>query len=227
MPVPAPKPKAKPAPKKRKKLYGVYNPSDDVLALYWLPRTKFDTICRLLDGGMRADVISREHDVAMTVVNAIANRTLECPKHKPQKPHGVIDWRKTMFEQRFDETGLPTSWPDINGVQRAAKPLNLADLYIRLQQLSLEELRHIRDYQTLDGRSVSTGILMYVQNLLDAMHYDAKIRLAAVKMISDRVHGQAVQRLGNPDGTAINPLLQLIDTNQSRLQYVDHEVQDD
>lgn len=222
-----PKPKPKAASKKPKQLYGVYAPPDEILQLYWLSRSKFDTICRLLDGGMSPAVISREHDVALSTVQAIRSRNLECPKHKPMKPDGVVDWRRTIFQQQFDEHGLPTTWPDINGVQRATKPLNLADLYIRLQQLSVEELRHIRDYQTLDGRSISTGILMYVQNLLDAMHYDAKIRLAAVKMISDRVHGQALQRIGNPDGTAVNPLLALIDVDKARLQPVDCEVQDD
>lgn len=229
-PVPAPN---KPVPKaprtpKPKRLYGVYCPGDEILQLYYLSRERFDTICRLLDGGMHPDVIAREHDVSRITIRAIIKRELEGAQRKPPKPKDVVDWRRTMFQPNFDEHGLPITWPDINGIQRPRKPGNLTDLYVRLQQLSRAELQHILDYQTLDGRGISMGIEMYVRNLLDCVHYDPKVRLAATKMVSDRVHGTALTRIGNPDGTAVNPLLALISVEQARLKPVDLvEVDDD
>lgn len=227
-PVPAPaKPKA-PKVQKPKRLYGVYCPGDEILQIYYLTRERFDTICRLLDAGMHVDVIAREHDVSRTTIHAIRTRELEGAKRKPAKPKDVVDWRRTMFQPQFDEYGLPATWPDINGIQRPRKPANLSDLYGRLQQLSRAELQHILDYQTLDGRGISMAIEMYVRNLLDCVHYDPKVRLAATKMVSDRVHGTALTRIGNPDGSAVNPLLALINIEAARLKPVDLvEVDDD
>lgn len=231
------KQRPKPAPKPTK-LFGKYDVGPEILAVHGLSRERFDRICKCLDALMDYRDISSFCEVPQRLIRIIATKQLHKPLHKI-KDGGfgsevdaslptTVDWRKAMTQQYGDD-GLPITFPDLTGLQRPAKAPHLPTLLLRLSQLSRAELQHICDYQTLDGRGISVGILMYAQLALDCTSFDSKTRNAALKLFADRMHGSALQRLGNADGSNLDPMQALIDTRKARWQPVEIEadIQDD
>ena len=128
-------------------------------------------------------------------------------KTKKTKTYGggnPVGWvKKAYAEGRVDEYGLPIP-PEGNGKRGPdIKPL----LTLILDRYSRPEIQEMLDNGVLpDGTKITCRISMRLQEVLDAQSYDYRVRLHARKRIDDLTEGPVVQRIGNPDGTALNPL---------------------
>lgn len=135
-------------------------------------------------------------------------------KTKPTKQFGQPGGNKAWWTKIGDD-GLPIV-PE--GIGRPKGAVDLIPFLHKLSTYSKQEIKSIIKHRDLNGQSLSINTVGMAQMYLDTLHSDPNVRRAATKLLLDRRFGTALTRVGNADGSNINPLLSLLDPSTSKLK---------
>lgn len=143
-------------------------------------------------------------------------------KSKAQRLHTrkhIPEWKITFCEN-VGPDGLPILSEHHSHLRPNYEQLDMPieELFKKISTYTKPELRHIIRYRTMDKQSLSMQTLSLVQLYLDTLHSNPKVRASALKYIIDRRYGSVINRIGNPDGSKLDPFSQLLEVEKAKLK---------
>jgi hypothetical protein len=147
------------------------------------------------------------------------NLKLKETRQRGTAKNHVPDWKAILCE-KIGPDGLPIKSEHHSHIRPNYEQLDLPieELFKRISTYTKPELRHIIRYRTLDKQSLSMQTLSLVQMYLDTLHSNPKVRALALKYIIDRRYGSVINRVGNADGSKLDPFNQLLEVEKAKLK---------